>query len=720
MNGQTSIGKRAQDLYIGPEFDVYTRVLIHVGQITDDQGNTTDRDFIADVDMNKPGWTPETKTAGRTLEITDPLGTQAKANALLTKLQTSKWQYQPYSAEKALLDPAAELGDGVSISDTFSAIYKRDVTFSSLMAADISAPSDEEIEHEFPYIPKSDRVYKREVKYTRSQLKINANEISSEVERVDELVFNPGNPNSVVSKISQTADSITTEVTRVNNWAFGVNSSDPEYHPTETLTSRISQNATDISARVTKTGGSSSSFAWSLQSDNFSLISQNKTVFKCTSSGVAIDGTITARTGYIGDGSTGFSILSKAIYNNLDSFGGTQTTGIYLGTDGIQLGQNFQVDKSGNLIAKTADLTGTITASSGTIGGFTISSGNIHNGITGMTDTSDADGVYVGINGIRLGNQFKVTKAGKLTATSGEIGGFTIGSGKLYTGSKSTLSSTEEGVYLGTNGVALGTGNVKITSGGRVTFKKDMEAIDDATNSNGFYLDSQTGIAFGGGKFKVTKAGAMTATSGTVGGWALESSRIYKQTGTPSFDNVTSYPATKTQYSVELNTGSDALIVKKKVWTKQRANATPQEGNWENTVVISRNGAVTLGNKFSIASNGNVTMKGSLTMQNADGTVSETISANTLADYARQGHSANTEVVSNGPTWTSGAAAGTSAKSTWDDAQSESRGINYIRSSQAYVTNTLWAPYGGTYLGSYQLGLSTVTIDGVTIAYVSW
>ena len=71
MNDSTSVDKRIQSLNIGPEFDTFTRVIIHAGQVTAADGTTTDLDYIAG------------NTSGRTMEITDPLGSQAKANALL-------------------------------------------------------------------------------------------------------------------------------------------------------------------------------------------------------------------------------------------------------------------------------------------------------------------------------------------------------------------------------------------------------------------------------------------------------------------------------------------------------------------------------------------------------------------------------------------------------------------------------------------------------------
>lgn len=85
------------------------------------------------------------------------------------------------------------------------------------------------------------------------------------------------------SQITQTANSITSEVTRATN-AEGQ------------LSSRITQNANAITAKVSSSGGSSSSFAWELNTTNFRLIANNNEVFKCTSSGVTVKGTITGST----------------------------------------------------------------------------------------------------------------------------------------------------------------------------------------------------------------------------------------------------------------------------------------------------------------------------------------------------------------------------------------------------------------------------------------
>ena len=78
------------------------------------------------------------------------------------------------------------------------------------------------------------------------------------------------------------------------------------------------------------------------------------------------------------------------------------------------------------------------------------------------------DGTSLTVNG---GGTFTGTlSAGVLSSPTGNIGGFTIGGSQLYTGTKSTFASTAAGVYLGNDGIALGTNSpFKVTSGGALT-----------------------------------------------------------------------------------------------------------------------------------------------------------------------------------------------------------------------------------------------------------
>ena len=174
---------------------------------------------------------------------------------------------------------------------------------------------------------------------------------------------------------------------------------------------------------------------------------------------------------------------------------------------------------------------GAITAKSGTIGGFSIGSNNIHNGMTSLDDTTN-NGVWLGTNGIALGKgNFKVTSSGALTSKSGNIGGFSIGTDNIHNGMTSLNDTANDGIWLGTNGIALGKGDFKVTTNGTLTAEKGTVASWNISNNKISGGDSSTGVAFmqrptanttwvfgAGGtnhqayadcKFKVSKSGAL-------------------------------------------------------------------------------------------------------------------------------------------------------------------------------------------------------------------
>jgi len=120
----------------------------------------------------------------------------------------------------------------------------------------------------------------------------------------------------------------------------------------ESEVSTLKQTATNISAEVSKKadsayGNSSSSFGWKLDSSSFELYSNKKTVMKATSTGLDVTGKITSTEGSIG----GFTISDKGIYKGVTSFSDTSHNGVYVGTDGIRVGPNFTVDPTGTVTA---------------------------------------------------------------------------------------------------------------------------------------------------------------------------------------------------------------------------------------------------------------------------------------------------------------------------------------------------------------------------------
>lgn len=99
---------------------------------------------------------------GRTLEVDCPWATQQMANNLLASVKDVR--YTPYEAAGALLDPAAELGDGITINGVYGMLASIDVDADAMFSPDISAPGEEEIDHEYPYLSPQQRELKRTVR----------------------------------------------------------------------------------------------------------------------------------------------------------------------------------------------------------------------------------------------------------------------------------------------------------------------------------------------------------------------------------------------------------------------------------------------------------------------------------------------------------------------------------------------------------------------------
>ena len=118
---------------------------------------------------------------GYVYEMTCPFATQAAASALLSRMQG--FIYRPFSAETAILDPSYELGDTVDAGDGLSGLWSFDLTLDRLCASDVSAPEDEELDHEVPYVTNTERVFTRRIQSVQSELSVQAQEISAKVSR---------------------------------------------------------------------------------------------------------------------------------------------------------------------------------------------------------------------------------------------------------------------------------------------------------------------------------------------------------------------------------------------------------------------------------------------------------------------------------------------------------------------------------------------------------
>ena len=154
---------------------------VFVGQNVSDLDTSARAVTISRVTLKAGG--DEVYTAGddtgRTVEKTCLWASQALADSLLDRLR--RVSYQPFSGEEALLDPAAEVGDGITAGGVYAPLYRTDIVFDGLYTADAAAPGSDEIEDEYPYKSRARRQADRERSQTYSRITKTAEEIRLEV-----------------------------------------------------------------------------------------------------------------------------------------------------------------------------------------------------------------------------------------------------------------------------------------------------------------------------------------------------------------------------------------------------------------------------------------------------------------------------------------------------------------------------------------------------------
>lgn len=271
---------------------------------------------------------------GKVLEITNEWGTQAQADAICRRILGYK--YQPYTALGSQIDPSVELGDAVTVSDVYGGVFLRRSTYGRHITSDVEAPLYGEIEHEFQIQNPTNRQYDRFTRQVRASLSMTNTRILAEVEDRKSAV--------------------------------------------EALNAMLDIQAKQIEARVTKTGGNASSFGWVLNDSSWTIQGNGRDILKASKTGLEVYGKITATSGQIG----GFAIESDFLSYNNQTWGGTNSTGVYIGPSGIQLGKDFKVDAVGNLTASSGTFTGSVNAGKirygtdyGTFSGEGISGGSI-------------------------------------------------------------------------------------------------------------------------------------------------------------------------------------------------------------------------------------------------------------------------------------------------------------------------------------------------------
>ena len=278
-------------------------------------------------------------------------------------------------------------------------------------------------------------------------------------------------------------------------------------------TSSITQNADKISFMVT--GDKESEFT---VTDKFiQMISDHISI---DASIIDINGIITAMNTHTGPGKTKIDggiidtntvntmLIAAQLLQSKNYQGPSAVDGIYA-QSGLQINmetgamtaKNFAIDDKGNAYFKgNGEFEGSITANKGYIGGiggFTIEAGKLYSGMDTFpeqpTSVSKDKNVYIGTDGIALGSgNFRVDSNGKLYANSGTFSGTIYADGGTIGGwniSANSLSNRDGSISLNPDGLKLGN-QLNIDNQGNATFGGKLSA---ATGSFSGELVAATG-----------------------------------------------------------------------------------------------------------------------------------------------------------------------------------------------------------------------------------
>lgn len=373
MSDKTNIGKSAASITYGDKLEPITMVRLwadseHCYESGDD--------------------------SGRIIEATCPWATQEMTDYALSKV--SGYEYRPFAADDAIMDPAAEIGDGVSISGIYTVLGKIERDYDRMCLSKISAPYDEELRHELAYTTGAQREVDRKLAQAKAEIRVTTDQIILNIKGVD----------GRVSAISQNLDEIKLEIQDSNG-----------------NISSLQQTVGSLSSRISNAEGAASSAEQKVDSISLS-VSNNETssTIKLYVDGVAVSSKTIKFTGDVvfeSDLADGNTVIDGACVQ----------TG-QISADYIKLGGKMEVYR---------------TTSSNTCGGYIgYMSGMSSSGATtagiGITDDTESSVMICTNAGARMGYDGDATvvcTSNKVSLTANTI----VANGTLMNSSGTVITS---------------------------------------------------------------------------------------------------------------------------------------------------------------------------------------------------------------------------------------------------------------------------------------
>lgn len=181
------------------------------------------------------------------LEVTCPYGSQAMAQTIYNSVHGKV--YKGFSAQNAPLSIDAELGDAITVKDTYSMLAYQSLEFGPGHMSEAAAPGDNELENEYPWLTSTRKEFDRVLATTRSWITKTSDEITLKVERVDD-------------KLDQRYSELTVNLNGITSTVSGI----------EGDISQIEQRFDKIKLSVNSSGGITNSISITTDGINFSAV----------------------------------------------------------------------------------------------------------------------------------------------------------------------------------------------------------------------------------------------------------------------------------------------------------------------------------------------------------------------------------------------------------------------------------------------------------------
>lgn len=364
------------------------------------------------IDVDSDNYYTAGTDTGAIVNVSCPWGSEAMAQFVLAAM--SAYTYRPYTATDALLDPAAELGDAVTVGGIYSIIASLDIDYNRASVAEISAPGLDEIDDEYPYITQDRKETNKVLATTRSLISKSSEEILLSVEsQIDDL---SASIDIQLDSITSTIQGQGGQISQINQTLTSINST---IQGLDGAISEIDQKVDNI--RISVSNGSTSSTI-TLTVDGVTVSSQNITMsglvtYTGLSSGTTTINGACIKTGTIDadrlnlTGAISFSDLSTSVQNDIND---AYSMASQAQSDVVDIGDTV----NGWTYGSTTYIDGT-RIMSGTVSASTIQGGTIE-----LLDSSERTAGEISLSGSSSSSyavDIYSRRALRLSAGSGDV-----------------------------------------------------------------------------------------------------------------------------------------------------------------------------------------------------------------------------------------------------------------------------------------------------------